>query len=469
MLKLSRICGKPDRQKKIIVIGAGLSGLTTAYRLQERGFHVEVYEARNRVGGRVFTINIDGHIGELGGQNILNGGEAKNSIALIDHLGLDTRRKKTILNLHYFFDGKMYNVTPLLKNRQTSPKDLTSQLQALALNAQTMQDVLQGLFNPQDILYKTCSTFLAGYEGAPVEKLSPFYISTLYHILLGGFCTAHPSTGEETFLDIMTVHGGNGLIAEKLAEKLSGRIHLNHPLQEIEKNPAGCYQLTFKNGRHADADILILTIPCPVYKNIAISANVIPDERRLKIESVQNGTTEKILAPILPISSKLGSYTNGRMITLENDDGCLLNMYYMGSHSGFTRATIEEIFRKDLPFVHQIYTTPNLSAPVLAIDQSFGCYHCPVGHSWVNDPFAMGSYSYVGVGQEEAFTSISEIQGEKVKTLFAPLENSLFFAGEHTSVLLDIGGTIEAAVESGERTARMVQLTCQRLEQLQME
>jgi cation diffusion facilitator CzcD-associated flavoprotein CzcO len=40
----------------VAVIGAGLAGLTAAYRLQQRGFDVTVFEARDRVGGRVWTV-----------------------------------------------------------------------------------------------------------------------------------------------------------------------------------------------------------------------------------------------------------------------------------------------------------------------------------------------------------------------------------------------------------------------------
>ena len=48
--------------RRVIVIGAGLSGLRTAMLLQKIGFEVRVVEGRNRVGGRVFTLDhLSGH------------------------------------------------------------------------------------------------------------------------------------------------------------------------------------------------------------------------------------------------------------------------------------------------------------------------------------------------------------------------------------------------------------------------
>src|SRR6478672_11052726 len=39
----------------VIVVGAGLAGTTAAYRLAQAGIHVEVHEARTRIGGRCWT------------------------------------------------------------------------------------------------------------------------------------------------------------------------------------------------------------------------------------------------------------------------------------------------------------------------------------------------------------------------------------------------------------------------------
>lgn len=44
-------------KSKILIIGAGLSGLLTAYRLKNKGFDIEIIEARERLGGRIHTIN----------------------------------------------------------------------------------------------------------------------------------------------------------------------------------------------------------------------------------------------------------------------------------------------------------------------------------------------------------------------------------------------------------------------------
>ena len=42
--------------KKVIIIGAGTAGLSSAIRLQTLGFQVEIYEKNDRVGGRMFQL-----------------------------------------------------------------------------------------------------------------------------------------------------------------------------------------------------------------------------------------------------------------------------------------------------------------------------------------------------------------------------------------------------------------------------
>ena len=51
---------------KVLIIGAGLSGLTTAYSLRNSNFDVQILEARPRLGGRIFTIEKEDNLLEMG-------------------------------------------------------------------------------------------------------------------------------------------------------------------------------------------------------------------------------------------------------------------------------------------------------------------------------------------------------------------------------------------------------------------
>ena len=54
----------------VAVVGAGVAGLTAAYRLKQRGIRVVVYEAADRVGGMIRTERRDGYLAELGPNSI---------------------------------------------------------------------------------------------------------------------------------------------------------------------------------------------------------------------------------------------------------------------------------------------------------------------------------------------------------------------------------------------------------------
>ncbi|MFM9045117.1 MAG: FAD-dependent oxidoreductase, partial [Solirubrobacterales bacterium] len=60
--------GHPGR---VAVVGAGLAGLRCAGLLIERGFEVDVFEASDRVGGRVRTDEVDGFLLDRGFQVLL--------------------------------------------------------------------------------------------------------------------------------------------------------------------------------------------------------------------------------------------------------------------------------------------------------------------------------------------------------------------------------------------------------------
>lgn len=442
----------------VAVVGAGLAGLTTAYRLHQKGVDVQVYEARNRVGGRIFSVKMGDAIGELGGQSIADGGKAENIYRFIEEFHLDLKKSQVNLNAYYFNNGTLFS-RDLLNSRKFDPEELNLQLKEIAKTSKNMRDVLNGLLEENDPFYKVLSVRLAGYEGASIEKLSPLYVETLYHMLLGGLSAAHQTAGEkDQHVGLVSIKGGNALLPEKLSQSLGHRVHLNMPLVSVSK-AKGVYELLFQNGQKVKADILVLAIPCSVYGDILFEENLIPDEKLIPIRNIQYGTNAKILVPFAEPPSKRISFLNDRIAAFFDTECTILTLYYTRETGRFSKDSILDAYLQERPMLEAGFgeLCPPLSTPSYAQDGSLISYVGPVGYSWSNDPFVKGSYSYVAAGQEDLLTATQEVEGETVKSLFAPIDQTLFFAGEHASILMDVGGTMEAACESGERTARMIE------------
>jgi monoamine oxidase len=98
---------------RIVVVGAGLAGLTCAYRLKRAGYVAQVYEASDRVGGRCWTIRdafADGQIAEHGGELIDQSHNAIRNLAQELGLGLDNllSAEANGTELLGYFDGAPY-------------------------------------------------------------------------------------------------------------------------------------------------------------------------------------------------------------------------------------------------------------------------------------------------------------------------------------------------------------------------
>lgn len=444
---------------KVVIVGAGIAGLTTAYRLHQKGVDVHVYEARKRVGGRIFTALIDGYPAELGGQNFYDGGDAENIIQLAKELGVDLKEGTIPFNPQYFDGEQLISRNQLLKEKNINPATIKQQLADIALTSKNMRDVLDKLFIPGEPIYQIMRVTLAAYEGGELDKLSSFYTETLYYTLLGGLSAAHQgSSNNDTYLNYLSVKGGNSHLTNKVASILGDRVHLGMPLHSVVMNTAGKYILTFPDNIEVEADVIVLAIPCSVFTDIHFGKGVIPETTLSAIKNVQYGTNSKIMIPIHHTVEKKAQCFDDYAVALFFPEANILGLYFVGEGGRFTNNDVQEKYRKTWKLIEAGFGKECIpsSMPTLARDETFVSYLCPVGHSWPNDPFVKGSYSYIAAGQEKVLTEMHEEGGEMVRTLFAPIDNKIFFAGEHATTLLKVSGTMEAACESGNLAARMI-------------
>src|SRR5688572_16760287 len=76
--------------KSVAIIGAGITGLTAAFRLQRENIPVTVYEAAPRVGGPMQTVRREGYLAECGPNSMLETSPLISN--LVKDVGLESRR-----------------------------------------------------------------------------------------------------------------------------------------------------------------------------------------------------------------------------------------------------------------------------------------------------------------------------------------------------------------------------------------
>ena len=218
-------------QSKVIVVGAGLSGLTVAYRLLQSGYDVEVYEARKRPGGRVFSVNVGGFIEELGGKDLSDGGDASSILSLAKELQLSASMAPAS-HLDQYFDSDQNKVIdsdcfedgfPMLNQTML---DRLSYLQSQAKN---LGEVLDSFFSDYPLRKKIFRIRVRNFQGAEPEQLAPSEVDGLIHLLklndLRRQEKANKAPKEFKYTDVpggfkfLTIDGGNARLVEELVKR----------------------------------------------------------------------------------------------------------------------------------------------------------------------------------------------------------------------------------------------------------
>ena len=446
---------------RVVVVGAGLAGLTCAYRLKQSGIIATVYEANTRLGGRCWTRRGDfdqGKIAEHGGELIDQGHTAIRHLAQELGLQLDNllRAEPNGSTIFLHFDGVPYfyrdAVRDLKKIWQPLHRDLIdagfptlynsytargAELDQMSITDWINQTVPGGVASPLGQLLEVAYTIEYGAECDVQSALNLIY-------LLG-----YNSPGQFTLFghsnEKYHVRGGNDQIVTALAGLLDSQIVTGQPLVALRENPDGTYRVTFQvSDQFTDvtADRVVLALPFSILKNsVDLTEAGFSEVKMIAIQELAMGSNSKLnlqfnTRPWAPLGCNGETYTDrGYQASWEvtraqpGATGILVNYTGGDAADAFATGTPEEHAAEFLPQIEALL--PGLSSQwngLATVDW------------WAGNPYSLGSYSYWQVGQYTRFAGVEREQ-----------QNGVHFCGEHTSI--DAQGYLEGAVETGERAA----------------
>jgi len=443
----------------IVIIGAGIAGLSAAYHLRRVGLRATLYEASNRTGGRIFSaqnIFAPGLTTELGGEFIdsihrdMLFFARKFDLTLID---LESPSESS-LNTRYYFDGQEFTESQIIEALRPIARRIKRDAQRAGY------PVIYNNYNAH--AYALDHTSLADY----LSQIGA--TGWLYELLEVAYVTEYGlDAGEQSCLNLIflidtqlndgfeifgdsderyKVRGGNQQIPDRLAQMMANQIHLEHRLIAIREGLHG-YRLTFERagGGHVEvqADFVLLTLPFTLLREVDIQVALPPVKRRA-IDELGYGTNAKLILGFQNRFWRAQGY-NGDFFTDEPfQSGWDSSRLQAGTAGSLT------LFLGGTPGVQVGHGTPHSQAAAFlpGIERLFpGAAAQYTGNAvrfhWPSYPFAKGSYSCWKVGQ---YTSIAGAEFEPV--------GRLFFAGEHTSI--DYQGYMNGGAETGRRAARLI-------------
>lgn len=269
-----------ELQRDVVIIGAGASGLSAAHKLREAGLSVAVLEARDRVGGRLWTNDIEGAILEIGGQWVSPDQDAL--IETLAELGLETYSRYRDGDSVYInaegtltrFTGEIFPVEASTQREmerligvldelvaEIGPREPWAHPRAEELDSVTWIEWLEG--QTDDIEARdNIALFIAD---AMLTKPAHSF-SALQAILMAASAGSFSNLVDADFILDKRVIGGLQQVPLLLAEKLGDDVFLSQPVRRLEYGPDGVRAVA--DGMTVSARHAIVAVPPNLYTRI---------------------------------------------------------------------------------------------------------------------------------------------------------------------------------------------------------
>ena len=419
-------------QPKVIVIGAGFSGLAAAYQLKKRGVEVVVLEARNRVGGRVFTYNMDAkeHLNvELGGEWISK--SQKRILGLCDEMGLLLQDNLLQAHLHYknqYFKPYEWSQSQEWQKRLSKLKmdfvDLSAEDQNELDKLDWWRYLLNNGCDGRDLDIQNLVDSID--FGESIRQVSAY--AAMQHFT---------TVAQRKELPYKIV-GGNGKLADALAARIGAEhVKLNHKVLRIEQS--GKVKVTCTNGSVFEADKLICTTPTQAMKMIEWLPKL-PVDKVDAINELQYGRVNKNL---MLFTNRFWKDERFDIVT----DSTAHFIYHGSKDQKSTKGVLISYAAGDKG---DVISKQNDAGRAVLMQQAllpvFGnirpVMEKQLNYYWGDDEYSKGAYSIYRPGQWFRLRPV----------LQKPFINT-YFAGEH---IADLQASMEGAVVTGENAAAMV-------------